>query len=217
MIASPVAVAHSTAPLWEALLNDTDTPVYLVDLRGRVEHANMAARDLFGFDTSMSDASLSSSLPEAVAAEQLRFIRQAAESNGAVAVDAVLRGKWVRLTMRSVEDLDQQRVLVVGTVGHPATVSEGVTCVRAKHDDHGVLGTLTPRELEILRLIALGLSTNDIAKVLFRSVKTVEGHRVSLGSKLNATNRVELARIALRCGLITLETPVPVISEGDSD
>ena len=74
--------------------------------------------------------------------------------------------------------------------------------VRAKNNDLGALASLTPRELEILYLIGQGLATADIAKQLHRSEKTVEWHRVSLGNKLGVSNRVELARIAIRCGLL---------------
>ena len=59
--------------------------------------------------------------------------------------------------------------------------------------------------MEILRLIGEGLSTSEIAENLHRSVKTVEWHRVSLGNKLGVTNRVELARIAISAGLVTLK------------
>jgi DNA-binding NarL/FixJ family response regulator len=85
-----------------------------------------------------------------------------------------------------------------------ATTQDGIPVVRAKHDDLGVLGALTTREMEILRLIGKGLSTADIAKQLHRSVKTIEWHRVSLGTKLGVTNRVELARIAIRAGVVGL-------------
>jgi DNA-binding NarL/FixJ family response regulator len=59
-----------------------------------------------------------------------------------------------------------------------------------------------------LKLIGIGLSTADIARRLERSVKTVEWHRVSLGEKLGVTNRVELARIAIAAGLVSLDEPV---------
>lgn len=43
--------------------------------------------------------------------------------------------------------------------------------------------SLTPREREVLRGIACGLTTAEIAQELRRSTKTIEGHRVSLGIK----------------------------------
>ena len=58
---------------------------------------------------------------------------------------------------------------------------------------------------QVLRLIGLGLSTNEIARRLHRSPKTVEGHRFSLGQKLEAASRGQLVRIALQAGLCTLD------------
>lgn len=67
-----------------------------------------------------------------------------------------------------------------------------------------LLASLTPREREVLILIGQGLSIPKIAERLYRSVKTVESHRLSLGRKLNVSNRVELTRLAIQGGLITL-------------
>ena len=50
--------------------------------------------------------------------------------------------------------------------------------------------------------IGEGLSTSEIASRLHRSVKTIEWHRASLGTKLKAANRVELARHAIKLGLV---------------
>lgn len=60
---------------------------------------------------------------------------------------------------------------------------------------------LTPRQREILKLIGEGLSTREIASRLHRTVKTVESHRLALGKKLGARNRVQLAMQAIRFGL----------------
>jgi DNA-binding NarL/FixJ family response regulator len=61
--------------------------------------------------------------------------------------------------------------------------------------------TLTPRELEVLRYIARGLSKKDIAGIMHLSVKTVDNHSTSLMTKLNIHDRVDLARYAIREGL----------------
>jgi DNA-binding NarL/FixJ family response regulator len=61
---------------------------------------------------------------------------------------------------------------------------------------------LTPRELEILRRIALGETNPYIATALSRSVKTVEWHRTNLMKKLNLHNVAGLVRYALRYGVV---------------
>ncbi len=61
---------------------------------------------------------------------------------------------------------------------------------------------LTPRELEVLKLIAEAYTTKQIAEALFISVKTVERHRQNILDKLGMRDRVELTRYAIRRGLI---------------
>jgi len=61
---------------------------------------------------------------------------------------------------------------------------------------------LTDREVEILRLIALGHTNNDIAQQLFLSVRTVESHRAHIQQKLRRTTRADLVRYALDRGLL---------------
>jgi two-component system response regulator NreC len=64
---------------------------------------------------------------------------------------------------------------------------------------------LTPREQEVLTLIAQGLSNGEIGEQLVISAKTVDRHRENIMRKLNLHNRVDLVKYALRKGLIDLE------------
>jgi DNA-binding NarL/FixJ family response regulator len=61
---------------------------------------------------------------------------------------------------------------------------------------------LTPRELEVLKLIAEAYTNRQIAETLSVSEKTVESHRANLLAKLGMRDRVELARYAIRRGLV---------------
>jgi len=63
---------------------------------------------------------------------------------------------------------------------------------------------LTDREREILKLLAEGYTTQEIADTLVISAKTVEGHKTSLMAKLDIHNRIELVKYALRKGIITV-------------
>jgi DNA-binding NarL/FixJ family response regulator len=65
--------------------------------------------------------------------------------------------------------------------------------------------TLTPREQEIMILVAEGLTTNQISERLFISPKTVENHRSSIMRKLNLHNTIEVARYAVKLGLIDID------------
>jgi two-component system response regulator NreC len=66
----------------------------------------------------------------------------------------------------------------------------------------GPPGDLTEREVEVLRLIALGHTNNEIASQLYLSVRTVETHRAHIQQKLGISTRAELVRYALDNGLI---------------
>jgi len=66
----------------------------------------------------------------------------------------------------------------------------------------GGLDALTPRELQVMRLLATGLSTRETAAQLNISPKTVETHRVRIYQKLGCKSAVELTRIAVRAGII---------------
>lgn len=61
---------------------------------------------------------------------------------------------------------------------------------------------LTPRELDVVKLIAEAHTNKQIAEVLSVSEKTVESHRANVLSKLGMRDRVELVRYAIRRGLI---------------
>jgi DNA-binding NarL/FixJ family response regulator len=61
---------------------------------------------------------------------------------------------------------------------------------------------LTPRELDVIKLIAEGLTSEEIAEALIISPKTVERHRANILEKLGMRNRVELTRYAIRRGLV---------------
>jgi DNA-binding NarL/FixJ family response regulator len=73
---------------------------------------------------------------------------------------------------------------------------------RAKRGEEAPDDPLTPRELEIVKLIAEGHTSEEIAEMLFISKKTVDRHRANVLEKLGMRNRVELTRYAIRRGLV---------------
>lgn len=66
-------------------------------------------------------------------------------------------------------------------------------------------GSLTTRELEILRHIASGLANKGIAQIVHLSAKTVDKHTENIMRKLNIHDRVSLTRYAIREGLVALD------------
>ena len=75
----------------------------------------------------------------------------------------------------------------------------------AENGIRGSLDGLTDREQEVLRLIADGLTNQEIADRLTISAKTVERHRANIMGKLNLHSRTELVKYAIRKGLIEVE------------
>jgi DNA-binding NarL/FixJ family response regulator len=73
---------------------------------------------------------------------------------------------------------------------------------RARSGDAAPVDPLTPRELEVLKLIAEAHTNDQIAVLLSISRKTVERHRENLMGKLAMRDRVELTRYAIRRGLV---------------
>lgn len=93
-----------------------------------------------------------------------------------------------------------------------------ITNKAANPNSKSGVDNLTAREREVLQLIAEGHSNQAVADLLFVSVKTVEAHKAHLTQKLNAKNKSDLIRYALRKGIIREETSdsVTALSEASS-
>jgi two-component system, NarL family, response regulator NreC len=72
----------------------------------------------------------------------------------------------------------------------------------AREPPPGPPDDLSEREVDVLRLIALGHTNAEIAEQLYLSVRTVETHRAHIQQKLRASSRAELVRYALQRGLV---------------
>jgi two-component system response regulator NreC len=72
-------------------------------------------------------------------------------------------------------------------------------------NSRGPVDELSPREREVLRLLALGYTNQEIAKELVVSVRTVESHRSHVMTKLRASSRAEMVRHDLHAGLLEEE------------
>jgi len=66
----------------------------------------------------------------------------------------------------------------------------------------GASDVLSERELEVLRLLALGYTNQEIAKTLAISIRTAETHRAHIMKKLRLSTRAELVRYAIASGLL---------------
>ena len=86
---------------------------------------------------------------------------------------------------------------------YPSAVHTLIRDFNERADERGQdFDLLTPRELEVLKLIAEGHPSKEIAAMLVISIKTVDRHRTNMLEKLGMRDRVELTRYAIRRGLI---------------
>jgi two-component system response regulator NreC len=69
----------------------------------------------------------------------------------------------------------------------------------------GETDPLSDREHDVLRLLALGHTNQEIARLLFISIRTAETHRARIIQKLGVSTRAEIVRYAIRSGEVTLE------------
>lgn len=110
---------------------------------------------------------------------------------GLIAVIFVLLGIWLGLKLTRKEE-----VVVLKEVRVPA--AQPFVINEAKLQFLGI----TPRELEILQLIAKGMSNREIAETLFVSENTVKTHSSRLFEKLRAKRRTQAVQIGKEMGLI---------------
>jgi DNA-binding NarL/FixJ family response regulator len=110
--------------------------------------------------------------------------------------------------LKSVADRDLVEACRASMRGEPFLYPAAVSALIRNYLEGGARGedapgtVLTPRESEILKLVAEGHSSKEIAALLVISVKTVERHRANILEKLGMRDRVELTRYAIRLGLI---------------
>jgi DNA-binding NarL/FixJ family response regulator len=110
--------------------------------------------------------------------------------------------------LKSAADRDLVEACRSAMRGEPFLYPAAVTALirdyldRASHGESTPTDPLTPREVEIVKLVAEGNTTDEIASMLVISKKTVEHHRSHILEKLGLRDRVELARYAIRRGLV---------------
>ena len=110
--------------------------------------------------------------------------------------------------LKSAADRDLVEACRAAMRGEPFLYPAAVTTLirdylhRARSGDELPEGPLTPRELEILKLIAEAYTSDQIAQTLSISRRTVDRHRENILAKLGMRDRVELTRYAIRRGLI---------------
>jgi DNA-binding NarL/FixJ family response regulator len=110
--------------------------------------------------------------------------------------------------LKSAADRDLVEACRAAVRGEPFLYPDAVAALIRDHLDRAERGEsstgdpLTPRELEIVKLVAEGHTSDEIAETLVISRKTVDHHRSHILEKLGMRDRVELTRYAIRRGLV---------------
>jgi DNA-binding NarL/FixJ family response regulator len=149
-----------------------------------------ALRD-FDPDVVLSDHAL----PQFTARSALKLLRAARPSVPLIIVTGALDEQAAVASLRAgAEDF-----VLKTNLSRLLPAIEGALSVRRR------LGALSPRQLEVLRLVAEGHTTREIAQRLRLSVKTVETHRGQAMNRLGLHDVVGLVRYAVRVGLVAPE------------
>lgn len=204
-----------------ALVADPTAGVRIIAQDGLILYMNpQAARMFHGPDATPAELigkNYNDLRPPAWADERMAVIQRVISSGRPALVRVIWEGRqvlnWIHPVqacgepgeepLETGEDTPVHAIIVsrYGPLDEETRRGDGFDFIEAEIVDLGPLDVLTPRELEVLALLGQGLSVRETAKTLFRSEKTIETHRSSIGRKLGVNDRVKLAAIALQAGL----------------
>ncbi|MBS0186952.1 MAG: PAS domain-containing protein [Planctomycetes bacterium] len=211
--------------LFAAIGTDPMIGVAILGEDGHIFWANpQIARLYFGESKTAKDAigkNMADMYPGPWVEERLKIMKHAAATQKPVQLRSIWEGRqqysWIHPldaeaaeTMEPGEDhggdMPQRFLVITKRVSGEGRSEElkqadGFDKVDSETIDLGPLDVLTSRELEVLALLGQGLAAAEIAKLLHRSVKTINTHRENIGKKLKIDDRVKLANIAQRAGL----------------
>ncbi|HEY1737078.1 MAG TPA: response regulator transcription factor [Acidimicrobiia bacterium] len=142
---------------------------------------------------------------EALRAGAAAFLTKDSAMHELVAtVDAVTRGETMSADVAA-QIVREFEPLAGVAASHAHAAHNGNGHAPAHTNGKGDGSPLTPREEEILQLIADGRSTTEAARELFISAKTVKNHLASIYAKLDARDRTQAVLYAVRSGIVRLD------------
>ncbi len=188
--------------VWGAVTSVPGVGVAIVDGGGQIVYANAESNRLLrGEDTEdPTGRELREVFPAEYVTERMTIIQQVLRTGKPILLRHISHGVQLESAMHPVGS-GEGLVLVITRQGESGEHGSEFEVFESEFADLGPLSVLSPRELEVLALIGKGMRIAEIAEALYRSPKTVENHRASIGRKLGVTRRTELARLAHRAGL----------------
>ncbi len=128
-----------------------------------------------------------------------------AEAFQAGATGYVIKESASERLMRGLEHVSKGQYFLDSSVSHEVVKKLMEFPGKEAKITDGAYGTLTPREQEVMRLLAEGFSTKEAAEKLFISPKTIENHRNNIMRKLDLHSTIELIRYAAKLGVIDVD------------
>ncbi len=209
-------------PLLGALISDPAVAVSLIASDGTMLFCNPQWDRLIsaahpGHGAQMTGLTLSDIFPSPQAREFAELMQRSLEGKQPLVVRKLCGGRMFRSWLYPIEPsgkapFDRPMVLFsirAEMIEEPPTdcLPQGAAAVEFRSGGMGPLDALSPRELEVLSLLAEGLTIREIAAKLHRSEKTIDKHRTSIHTKLGVHDRVALCDIARRAGLRSWSLP----------
>lgn len=170
------------------------------DVDNAVRYVGGHRPDVLILDLNMPGGPSTRALPEIrESSPETRTIVLTMDDNLALARES-LRAGAVGYVLKDAADVEL--IKAVRSVASGGTYLQAELAARLAADREGNPDGLSDRELDVLRLIALGHTAAQIAEELHLSRRTIEAHRAHIGQKLGLGSRAELVRYALDHGLL---------------
>lgn len=194
--------------IWAALTRTEGVGVSITDTDGRLLFVNDTALVLFSQATDIDYEGKCIGdfhSPEFVV-ERLSLIARVLEEAKPLAMRHIYHGRRIHSTVWPICDTRPpfNRVIVISRAesGHDrAQIPEAAELVRTDFIGLGQLDVLTQREVEVAVLLGHGISVPKVAKLLYRSPKTIQRHKASISAKLNIHGQADLVAIVTEMGL----------------
>ena len=169
------------------------------DVTETLEFVRSQRPDVVVLDLHMGATTSLSAVPEIVACSPRTRVVILTMQTDAAFVRETLRAGAVGYVVKEAADTELISAIDAAvTGGHYVSPQLGAQLA----DPGSESEQLSSREIEVLRLIALGYTNKEIGELLFLSVRTVESHRGRIQAKLSASTRHDLVEYALRHGLV---------------
>ncbi len=201
-----IADDHAVVRTGLKMVLDAEEGIEVVAEAGDVEAAMRAVRayhpDVLVLDLNMPGEPSLQAIPRIVEqAPETAIVVLTMQQDPAFAREALRSGARGYVLKEAADDELVQAVRMA-TEGRTYLNPELGARMATEPPPSGPPDDLTERELEVLRLIALGHTNSEIASQLYLSVRTVESHRAHIQQKVRRSSRAELVRYALDHGLI---------------